>query len=296
MKYLYLLLLPLLVSCIETIDWPGANEATGRIVIEGQITTDTMRHAVYISRSQPVIVSSEPLPVQGAVVTIESTTRSFLLTETAPGIYQTDSSAFGVVGETYHLEVATTTERYEATAEMVPLGFAPLPVEVRNVVFSPPGQPPREVLDFLYPSNFGAPMPAKYQLSVRVPENADSLIASGFEPPRWLLFELEQDNFIVADTSYYLHPGLEPPAIFAYGETNESRLSFPGTAIIEEYYSMSDAHYDYVRAVLSETEWRGLGPFGFIPGNAVGNITNNGVGFFSASEVVRLVQVPVPQE
>ncbi len=296
MKNLSYLFLILLVSCIETIEWPGDNESTGRIVIEGEITTDTTAHTVYVSRTQPVIVDSQSEPVPGAVVSIESDSRSYILREVSPGVYQTDSSAFGVVGERYLLQVIIDEEIYEANADLIPLEFVPDPVEVRSVIFSPPNQPAREVLQFIYPSNFGSEVPARYQVSVRIPDNADSLIASGYEAPRWLLHELEMNNFVVSDTSYYMHPGLEPPAIFAYGETNESRLSFPGTTIIEEYYSMTPEHYAFVRSVLSETEWRGLGPFGFIPGVVVGNISNEGFGYFSASQVVRLEQVPVKQD
>ncbi len=293
MKKLSYLFLFLFVSCIETIDWPGDNESTGRIVIEGEITTDTMAHTVYVSRTQPVIVDSPAEPVSGAVVLIESDSRSYLLRETTPGVYQTESSAFGVVGESYLLQVVIDGEIYEANADLIPLELIPDPVEVRTVIFKPPNRPAIEVLDFIYPSNFGSEVPARYQVSVRIPDNADSVIATGYEAPQWLLSELEQNNFIVSDTSYYMHPGLEPPAIFAYGETNESRLTFPGTSIVEAYFSMTPEHYDFVRSVLSETEWRGLGPFGFIPGNVVGNISNDGLGYFSASQVVRLTQIPV---
>lgn len=292
-KPMYLCVL-LLTSCIDTIEWEGQNEASRTLVVDGAITTDTTAHTIRLTRSQPVIQDSAPDPVTGADVTLGTDRVTHVLRETAPGIYQTDSSVFGVTGGTYHLRIVVENEVYEAFAEMVPLGMSPEPVKIRKNTFKPPNLPEREVMEFIYPPNFGSVRPARYRIMVWLPENVDDLVAAGYDAPRWLLNQLEKDSFIVSDSTYYLHPGLEPPAIFAYGETNESRLSVPGTRVIEEYYSMTDEHYEYVRSVLSESEWRGLGPFGYIPGNAVGNISNGAFGYFSASQVVRLDQVPEP--
>lgn len=281
----------MLCSCLEPISWPGEDEPTNTLVIEGGITSDTTAHTVKLFRSQTVIVDSPAEPVIGADVTITVGSSTHTLTETTVGIYQTDSTVFGIVGQTHSLRVEVEGELYQASAEMISLTINPEPIDIFTGIVDPPGLPERQVIEYVYRPNFGSDVPARYRISVQLPDNINELIEAGLEAPNWLLFEIERDNFVVADSSYYLHPSLEPPAFFAYGETNESRLSVPGTRIIEEFSSMTDEHYSFVRSVLSESEWRGLGPFGYIPGNAVGNISNEAFGYFYASEVVRLVQV-----
>ena len=294
-RYIYLLTM-IFASCLEPIEWSGANEPTNTLVVSGGITSDTTSHTILLYRSQGVIVDTPAEPVSGAIVTLEVGSTTHQLVETISGTYQTDPNVFGLVGQFHTLRVEVDNEIHEAVAEMIPLGISPEPIEILQHIVDPPGLPSQEVIEYNYRPNFGSDVPARYNIKVKLPENIRALVAAGLETPRWLQFELERDNFIVADSSYYLHPSLEPPAFFAYGETNESRLSIPGTQVIEEYQSMTEEHYSFVRSVLSESEWRGLGPFGYIPGNAVGNISNGAFGYFYASEIVRLVQIPIEDQ
>ncbi|MEQ9424705.1 MAG: DUF4249 family protein [Cyclobacteriaceae bacterium] len=289
-KFIYILATLSLASCLETIDWPGQNTSSGTLVIEGNITTQLKQHLVKLTYTQPVIVDEFPDGATGAVVTISDGAIEFPLTEIEPGLYLTDSIV-GQVGKTYVLSIELNGQFYEATAPLVALNANPSPIELITAIVHPPNREPFEATTYTYRSNFGQGFAAFYRFAIVLDQET---IENDDELPEQFKEAVRANNYVVTDSAYYMHPSLEPPGFLAYGETTESRtaLSIPGTKVIEEFHSMTDEHYSFVRAMLSETEWRGLGPFGYIPGEVQSNISNGAFGYFSASEVVVIEQVP----
>ncbi|MDR1258223.1 MAG: DUF4249 domain-containing protein [Tannerellaceae bacterium] len=94
-------------SCEEriTID-TGTSEP--RLVIYGYITTDSLRHAVSITRSSGYFSTTKPEGITGAEVVIRQGEEAYILTESGsePGLYQTADSVAGEVGKTYTLHVS----------------------------------------------------------------------------------------------------------------------------------------------------------------------------------------------
>ena len=283
-----LLVLTFLTSCLETLEWEEAENPSERLVVEGLITSERTAHTVKLSRTQTVIVDTLPEMVSGAFVTIREGEKEYNLKETAPGIYQTDTLQ-GEVGKTYHLTIQLNDQTYEASAQMIK-ATALEPVEIFPWDDQFPLPPGVEYFQFLYRDNFGTPSPYRYRVFSEIPENVADYYASDWEMPGWIKRRLEEQDLRTADSTFYLHPGLEPPAIFAYGETNVSGVTY-GSRVVELFYSMTDEHYNYVRAVLSETEWKGLGPFSYISADVPTNLTNGALGFFAASDVLRIEQV-----
>lgn len=289
--YIYRCLFLILIcstSCLEPLEWEEAENPSERLVVEGLITSERTVHIVKLSRTQPVIVESLPEMVSGARIIIREGEKEFYLKETAPGIYQTDTLQ-GEVGKTYHLTIQWNNETYEAFAEMIKASPVE-PIKVfpwDNQIQLPPNA---EYFQFLYRDNFGASAPYRYKVFSELPENVADYYPPDWEMPDWIKRRLDNQDLKTADSTFYLHPGLEPPAIFAYGETNVSGVTY-GSRIVELFYSMTDEHYNYVRAVLSETEWKGLGPFSYISADVPTNLTNEALGFFAASDVLRVEQV-----
>jgi len=275
-------------SCVKIIDWEGEDESTGRLVVEGLITSERTVHQVKLSRTQPVIVDSPPDMVSGAIVEITEGNNLYQLEEVAPGVYQTDTIQ-GSVGATYRLKVTVSQQTYEATALMLP-ATPMVPVEIFPWDFQSPTQTEDDYFQYIFRSNFGNEVPVQYWVQSRIPENVEDYYPPNWEMPQWIADRLESGRLVTSDSSYYLHPGLEPPAIFAYGETNVSGITY-GTTVVEKFYSMTEEHYAFVRAMMSETEWQGLGPFSYISANIPTNISNGGLGFFAASDVLRIEQV-----
>jgi hypothetical protein len=60
----------------------------------------------------------------------------------------------------------------------------------------------------------------------------------------------------------------------------------PGTIIFREKESVNGWYGEFLRGLLSETDWRG-GMFDVLPGNARTNMQGEAIGFFTAADVLR---------
>ncbi|MEZ5196666.1 MAG: DUF4249 family protein [Bacteroidales bacterium] len=101
--FLFILMLS---GCTEKIDIDVGSTYT-RFVVDGVITTDTMKHYVKLSKS---IDYYDPIDVPGvsnAQVTIYDgfTTETLVENENEPGLYETNPNYFGVPGRTYELTI-----------------------------------------------------------------------------------------------------------------------------------------------------------------------------------------------
>lgn len=109
-------------ACTERIEIE-LEEGFTRLVVEGEITTDTMRHAVRLSKSGSYFHNEQPPAVSGAAITISDGTEVFPLTEISPGFYLTDRMA-GEAGKTYSLNIDLAEEingysNYSASSEIM---------------------------------------------------------------------------------------------------------------------------------------------------------------------------------
>lgn len=112
----------MLGSCTEQVNIDLDSSYT-RLVVDGQITTDTTRHYVRLSKTMDYFSNRPADPVTGGRVMINN----HLLTEsdTAPGLYLTDPGFYGETGETYTLSIQGididsdgSEEIYEATSRI----------------------------------------------------------------------------------------------------------------------------------------------------------------------------------
>jgi len=276
-------------SCLEPLDWTDDIEPTNTIVVEGLITTEAGPHVVYLRRTQDVIAEGPGPGVEGAEVFIGDGESEFQLDEIAPGIYQTDSTIRGEVGKTYDLRIEFDGEVYSATANMIeaePLEM----LEVRPWAGDPNNSDGFQYFEFTYRSNFGVPAPYNYSVNLRLPDNVKDYYPENWDIPQWITCVLSSEDNVLRDSTYYLHPGLEPPALFADGESTYAGFTY-GTVVTEKFYSMTPLHYTFIRAVMSESDWKGLGPFGYLPANVPTNISNGALGWFAASDVVVIRQI-----
>lgn len=83
---------------------------------------------------------------------------------------------------------------------------------------------------------------------------------------------------------------------FTIYRIREEDVKNPFARIRVELYSIPASYYEFITAVLLETEWRGS-PWDGPPANAAGNISNGGLGYFVASDVRRAVRdfYPLPR-
>lgn len=101
---LIFLLSTLILSCTERIDIK-LDENYARLVVDGSLTTDTMKHRIILSMTSDYFYDRPPEMVSEANVTISDGISSEILTETTPGIYCTSADYAGVPGKTYILNI-----------------------------------------------------------------------------------------------------------------------------------------------------------------------------------------------
>jgi hypothetical protein len=111
-----------LVSCTERINIE-LDESSVRLVVEGSVTTDTMVHKVILSKSTSYYYDQMAPAVTGALVTISYGANIIQLNEVTPGVYETDSTFFGIEGVTYKLDIVLADAlggytEYSATSPM----------------------------------------------------------------------------------------------------------------------------------------------------------------------------------
>lgn len=114
-------------ACTEKVN-VKLDDSYTRLVVDGQITTDTMVHKVVLSTTTSYYYNQPAPAVRGALVTINDGTQTIILHESpdAPGTYLTDSNTFGVVGRSYTLNIDLTGDingfsHYSASCELRPV-------------------------------------------------------------------------------------------------------------------------------------------------------------------------------
>jgi hypothetical protein len=130
--YKTLALFPVLIlfaaSCTERIDIE-LDSSYSRLVVEGNISTDTMAHTIILSRSTDYYTDQPPPRISNAVVKLDDGVNpSITLVENSfePGHYQTPADYFGVPGRTYDISVELAEDlnginQYEAESSLRPV-------------------------------------------------------------------------------------------------------------------------------------------------------------------------------
>lgn len=89
-------------ACTEEVDIDLDSTYT-RLVVDGQVTTDTTRHYVKLSKTMDYFSNQPADPVQGAQVKIND--QLLEESDSIPGLYLTDPDFYGLPGQTYHLTI-----------------------------------------------------------------------------------------------------------------------------------------------------------------------------------------------
>lgn len=273
MKKIYLYIIPilLLLSCVKKTDWSLKPQNTELIVVDG-IITDTMGSQM-IKITHPVSQLNEtPQPFSGAKVIITNEDSAYTLTERPPnsGVYLTKSSFIAQLGKHYTLFIALNNKLYSAKAYLVP------GIHFNALKYS------KDDGDNLY--------------------HIDS-VAKAFNTSDTAMWEVLLDwshvpGYENSDPSkskarllYYTLPTLDVSQIFA--PAMES-IKFPaGTIILERRYSLTPEHAEFLRTLISETNWMG-GLFSTVPANVLTNLSPGAVGFFGACSITSLSLTVLP--
>ncbi len=260
------LLLPSLLlwmcgSCTEKIDWQLEYQQTDLMVVEGKITSESKQHEVILS--WPVYaMNTTPQPVTGAIVGINDARVTHPLTEdpARPGVYLTDRNFAGEVNKGYQLRIQYGEKRINAVAFM--RAVEPFPnMRLQRVQDHPP-------LYEAYISDQNGPSIIRMELDWSHVRGYDTLPA-------------HENHALIY---HYTLSTVDVNRIFS---PDREHVYFPpGTLVYREKESVSRAYEEFLRGMLSETDWRG-GVFDVLPGNARTNLSEGAIGFFTAADVIR---------
>lgn len=258
-KFFWICAILLLNACEKEVFWEF-KAAEPLLVVDGMITNEKKAHSIRLNLSASA-PNRIPSAVSGASVTISDGSQAYPFTEqpAGSGIYLSDSSLQGIAGVEYALTVVYNSTTYRAKAKMEPV------------------QP---LTPFQYVSAGGSNYKIGWVAEAYNNESAMYGISLDWSHvPGYDTLQQEKNHALLY---YYSFGSISVNQLFA---PNKEEVLFPaGTLAVEKKYSLSKEHSEYLRAIVSETEWKG-GYFDVPSANAHGNISNGALGFFAACSV-----------
>lgn len=262
-----------LFSCEEKIDFDLNDQENSRLVVEGNLTNQTKIHTVELSRTSSYYENQSAPRETGATVSISDGTTSHQLTETNPGIYETAPTYKGEIGKTYTLNITTSnSENYTASSSITPVTHIDTILTFVEESVKGQGGSGQEFKDNVLSFYHFGPEPATlgnnylWKLNLNGQDLSSSATEVTFETD-----ELVNGNYI---NGFFIHQIDEFDPIL---DTDSLKFTV-------ELHSISKEYYDFLLAIILETEFSG-GLFSGPPANIPSNISNGGLGFFRASAV-----------
>lgn len=250
-------------GCEKEIPWEFSSIEDRIVVIECLITNEKALHPVNISLSMNSPLE-KPEYITDAVVSIstDDTVYEYHADTTNPGIFVPDSAFRGVTDKMYELRVVYNNQLYSAESYMIPV------TDFRNIQYA----------EYPYDDN-------TYYLTrtsvIYNPVEA-SMIEVYLDWSNVTGFENENPENCKVKAYFYNLRTIDVSQVFAPGK---EEIIFPkGTSVIEKKYSLNPDQEEYIRTLLSESEWKG-GFFDVEPSNIATNI-DGGIGYFCATTVI----------
>jgi archaellum component FlaF (FlaF/FlaG flagellin family) len=269
---IYLLAISGLWQCTERIEIEVDSSYT-RLVVEGNISTDTMQHAVRLSKSSDYFYNKPALSVSGAMVSISDGDSTVLLDESQkyPGTYMTDPGFYGVPGKTYTLTISHVDvdengvfEEYNASSELKPI------ISIDSIQ-----------LEQLAGNNY----------------NFYEILLFAWDPPvkNFYAFKVLKNGVLIKDSlnEIIVQDDVFFNGNYTYGiptqfldQNKEDEIIMPGDTITFEINGITEEYYKFVIEAQSEIFYQ-TPLFSGPPANISSNISNDAIGFFTAYSVGR---------
>ncbi len=278
-QYIYIILAALLATaCTEDIDLPLKTSGTRMLVVEGQITSDTIAQWVKLSYTSDYYDTISYV-VENASVTISDGSNIYELTEDTQekGLFKTDPGFYGVPGKTYQLTISgvdtdedgeTETYTSESTMPDIPVVDS-INVSVVHKFYT-------DVLQISYYGEDGPELGDAYlyRASINNTMITDSLHEWSFTDDKLFNGQRAEDEPVI-----YLDQDIDE-----YKVKDGDLITLETSHIPYEYYQfLNDALWEY----------DGSDPFGGNPANIRTNISGprQAWGFFTAYAIDRKQKV-----
>jgi hypothetical protein len=254
-SWMMMAMLIFLTACEEAIDRPIAYVDNDLIIVEGVLTNERANHLVKLTRPHAA-QNENPEPVSGATVQILAGSNRYTLVEFPgeSGHYYTPEFR-ALTGVTYSLVIQIGEKQFTAQDSAVPV------------------EPLRPLLYRRVNEQF-----------VLTPDD------NGRDPhytTHWLTWKhtnnCQPGEACQAKLIFYNLQNIDVNEIF---KPDQEALRFPRfTIVVRKKFSASPAYKEFLRSMLSETQWRG-GVFDVQRANVPTNLSAGAIGFFAVSTVV----------
>jgi hypothetical protein len=264
---LYFVLAIISASCVERIE-VKLDPTYVRLVVDGSITTDTSKYTVNLTQTADYFYNA-PIPrVTNATVTLYDGDSSYTLKETEPGqsgIYESESNIIGTVGKTYNLNIRLASEiggntNYSSSCELMSVTR----LDSTNIIFH---------------EDWGDD--GFYEVRIFAQEPGTEVNFYMFNLYRnGRLMSDSISKVVVSDDKYINGSYINGLGAFYLDQSRPADVLKPGDVITLQMSGITKEYFNFV----SEVQSAGFNiPF-FVgpPANVVGNVTNGGVGFFTA--------------
>ena len=258
-----IMVLGFFTSCEEKIDWQLDTENINTIVVDGVITNEVKYQQIRLTK--PFISQNDqPIAVSGASVKIVVDNLQVQFNESPenPGYYLSEIPAAASIDKTYELQIQVEDQEYNAETYMVPVipSGSPAWIYDSNKDLYTIGWPASQYSQFEQ---------AMYEADISWTHLLDSAYVDSVSTAKLMYY-----TFNTIDVSYVIFP------------QDKEDVYFPqySKAVVKKY-SLTDEYASFLRALLAETEWQGS-LFEDARGNLPGNISNGGLGYFSACSVI----------
>jgi hypothetical protein len=257
----------LAVSCTEKINIKLDSTYT-RLVVDGHIKSDTMAYFINLTKTSDYF-SDAPAPrMVNATVELTDGTNTFPLTETVPGqsgIYQTSSKFAGIIGKDYTLhislpEVIAGTTNYTASSQLLSV----TKLDSIQVVFNS-----SEGKDGVWEVDIFAQDP---------PGRKNYYMLNLYRNNQ--LWSDTINKVAVFDNQFFEGKYINGAQAFRINNSHLWETLYPGDNIMVELSAITQEYFNFI----SQVKEAGIsipfftGP----PANITGNVSNQGIGFFSA--------------
>ena len=257
-------------ACTEEIDI-NLRSTYIRLVVFGEITTDTMAHSILLTKTMDYFEPRQPEGISNAVVTLRWNERSLILTEcdTIKGKYLTPPDFFGMENTEYTLIIGHVDinndgvfETYTAKSFIKPI------IPIDSITFGRFKLPPPMDTFKVYTINLFAQDPPSEDFYLYRWRRNDTLMTDSLH--RWGI----TDDMGINGTYINNLP------VFNFGDDNIRYMPQYGDTITLELSTITKEFFWFL---YEANQARGFQTpvTGTIPGNPHGNISNGAMGFFA---------------
>ena len=236
-----------------------------RLVVEGNITNDTMKHVFSLSKTTSYYYNQAPPTVTAAIVTItDNSGNSIQLSEESDGQYCTPENFFGLVGQTYKMKI----ELEEAISDDTHFESTSNIVEVASI----------DSIKMTFEPNFGRE--GFWVMSLYFTDPA--------ETEDYYMFRIYQNGVLLSDSINKV--GLSDDKFFNGNNTNGIGVAYfnnedqqfeVGDTVKLQMAGLNKQQFTYFIDLSKATAPQNP-LFGGPPANAHGNINHGAFGYFGA--------------